>query len=118
MDNATLEELRFLADVQARVLRNPQLFARIVDACQAGVTARIETERQRAADFETVASAFASLAGERRVTPALREWAERLILSKTSKWLGDSAIPWSSNPAVVAIASRVNQNPTTDASSV
>lgn len=111
------EQQRLIHKVKAAVKEEPQLFKEIVMACNQSLVERIDDERRRSADMETVAVAFQALAGA-RVRKKTLHWAEDLIQSKLKKWEGNLSFNWTEEDDVTEstdgdIESKQGQDDTT-----
>lgn len=51
-----VDQLKFLASVEEFTKQNPQMMGQLIQAAQSGVTTRLQEERQRTIDMETVAA--------------------------------------------------------------
>jgi hypothetical protein len=81
----TEERMRFLNHVKTLVEEDPSLFADIVTVSNSGIEERITSERNRAADMETIAVAMYSLTNG-KYKEKNQNWITSLIQSKITKW--------------------------------
>ena len=89
-------EMKFLFEAKIRVQNNPSLFGHLITACTEGIEDKVGIERERAADFETIAVAYMAIARDNRKTPTTMKWAENLIKAKMLKWDGKTSCNFSS----------------------
>ena len=82
------EEMNFIFNAKTMVQENPVLFGHLITACTEGIEEKVRIERERAADFETIAAAYMAIAKDGRKTPTTMSWADGLIKSKMLKWEG------------------------------
>ena len=86
------EDIIFLQEARVRVKNNPDLFGHLITTCTAGINEAIRVERERAADFESIAAAYMAISGESRKTPTTTVWANNLIKKKMIKWGGKTSL--------------------------
>ena len=82
------KEIQFLHTAKTMVQDNPSLFGQLIMACTQGIEDKVKHERERAADFETIAAAYMAITNENRKTPTTQAWADGLIKAKMEKWAG------------------------------
>lgn len=93
------EEMNFILQAKRMVQENPTLFGHLITACTAGIETKVNIERERAADFETIAAAYMAIAKDSRRMPTTMAWAEGLIKSRMLKWEGKTCLNFDSEVA-------------------
>ena len=81
-------EINFIYKAKMMVQESPALFGHLITACTQGIEDRVSVERERAADFESIAVAYMAIAKDGRKTPTTMSWADGLIKAKMLKWEG------------------------------
>ena len=89
------EEMRFISMVIKTVSENPEMFSKIVMACQNGVTKAIDKHRELAMDMETIAVAFSTMS-KGKYTEKNQKWIHNLLKAKLEKHKDYSYINWGS----------------------
>lgn len=89
------KEMQFLHKAKNMVGDNPALFGQLIIVCTQGIEDRVQVERERATDFETIAAAYMAVMNENRKTPTTIAWADGLIKSKMQKWEGKTCCNFS-----------------------
>lgn len=90
------KELVFLQTAKTMVKDNPSLFGHLISICTQGIEEKVSLERERAADFETIAAAYMALMREGRKTPSTTEWADNVIKTKMAKWADKTSLNFKS----------------------
>ena len=98
------EEIIFLQQAKSMVRANPSLFGHLISTCTQGIEDRVKIERERAADFETIAAGYMAIANENRKTPTTIAWLDDLIKAKMLKWEGKTCCDFSDE------IKRINEN--------
>jgi hypothetical protein len=79
------ERMRFLMHIRKEVKKDTSLFADIVNICNSGIEEAMTSERQRAADMETIVAGMYSLTTG-KYKEKNQSWIIGLIKSKLEKW--------------------------------
>ena len=87
------EKYALLEKIKYEVEQEPALFGEIVNYCNSGIEQRINEERMRAADMETIAISFQSQLNQ-RYRESTSKWLDNLIKSKLAKWKGKTSFNW------------------------
>ena len=89
------EEMKVISLVVRTVSENPEMFSKIVMACQHGVTEAINRQKELAADMETIAVAFSTMS-KGKYTEKNQQWITNLLKAKLEKHKDYSYINWGS----------------------
>lgn len=94
------KELIFLSTVRDMCSDNPEMLHHMINAALGGITEQAKLERERACDFEIVASVMFGLATQKkRVSANLKEYYETLAFDKIKKWENHNSLNWKATEA-------------------